>query len=53
MWDSHQRAIQDGSPERILSILQAKVDAMIAIITDLTVDCVELFLQEPPYEESE
>lgn len=53
MWDSHQKAIQDGSPERILSILQAKVDAMIAIITDLTVDCVELFLQEPPYEESE
>lgn len=46
-WRVLQKAIADGQPERIIKLYQAKADAMIAIITDLSVVAIELFLQEP------
>lgn len=46
-WRVLQKAIADGQPERIIKLYQAKADAMIAIITDLSVVGIELFLQEP------
>lgn len=37
----------DQAPPPIVHYLQAKVEALIALITDLTVVCIEMFLQEP------
>lgn len=46
-WRVLQKAIADGQPERVIKLYRAKTDAMIAIITDLSVATIELFLQEP------
>jgi hypothetical protein len=47
-----QKAIADGQPQRIIKLYQAKADAMIAIITDLSVLAIEMFLQEEHDEEA-
>jgi len=51
-WTVLQKAIADGQPQRIIKLYQAKADAMIAIITDLSVLAIEMFLQEEHDEEA-
>jgi len=51
-WTVLQKAIADGQPQRIIKLYQAKADAMIAIITDLSVLAIEMFLQEGHDEEA-
>jgi hypothetical protein len=51
-WELLQQAT-DQAPPPIRKYLEAKVDALITIIAELTIIAMELFLQEPEYIEDE
>jgi hypothetical protein len=46
MWLMLQNAKETGKPDRLISLYESKTDALIALVADLTVTCIELFLQE-------
>jgi hypothetical protein len=46
-WQMLQDGTTDKAPPHFARLCEAKVEALIAIITDLSVVCIELFLQEP------
>lgn len=46
-WNQLQETDPSTVPPHSIKMLEARVEALIALITDLTVKCIELFLQEP------
>lgn len=46
-WNQLQETEAGTAPPHYIKMLEARVEALILLITDLTVDCIELFLQEP------
>jgi hypothetical protein len=46
-WNQLQSSDPKTSPPHYIRQLEARVEALILLITDLTVECIQLFLQEP------
>ena len=46
-WNQLQDTDPESVPPHHIKMLEARVEALILLITDLTVECVEMFLQEP------
>jgi hypothetical protein len=46
-WNQLQDTDPKSVPPHCIKMLEARIEALILLITDLTVECVEMFLQEP------